>query len=154
VVPTKSSQTGKQCAKAGEDCRKTGCCTDPAMQCFKKNEYFATCKHQYECTPNMYDADGSKWSCEVFTGKLKSKSIDAKSQSNSTRSREGQCSKAGKDCRKAGCCTEPTMQCFEKNEYFATCKHGYECTPNMTDPDDGSKWSCKLLPDKRMEVVA
>jgi hypothetical protein len=39
------------------------------------------------------------------------------------------CTPNGQNCRKAKCCSEPGMTCFEKNEHWASCNQ--TCSPNM-----------------------
>lgn len=57
-----------------------------------------------------------------------------------------QCSAKNKDCRSTHCCAEPGMQCYQKNQYWASCKES--CTPGI-DPRDAPTfqvpWSCTPL---------
>lgn len=57
------------CAKTGEDCRSSGCCTEEGMRCFEKNEYFAGCRA--DCAPGEPDPGSTgkyarePWSCRL-----------------------------------------------------------------------------------------
>jgi len=54
------------------------------------------------------------------------------------------CSRNGSDCRKASCCSQPGLQCFEKDKWFASCRE--HCIPGSLDPMDPpglrTPWSC------------
>ncbi len=57
-----------------------------------------------------------------------------------------QCSSPEGDCRSTECCQEPGMSCYEKDEYWASCRAS--CTPgiNPNDPPEyQTPWSCKLI---------
>jgi len=48
------------------------------------------------------------------------------------------------DCSKKHCCGDRGFQCYEKTEYWATCRRS--CTPGVDKNDtDKDKWSCKKL---------
>jgi endoglucanase len=50
------------------------------------------------------------------------------------------------DCRSTQCCSETGMQCYEKNQYWATCQAW--CTPGIDKGDKAgfrTPWSCKTL---------
>jgi len=57
-----------------------------------------------------------------------------------------QCSTRNKDCRNTKCCAESGMRCFQKNQWWASCKE--TCTPGI-DPTDAPEfqlpWDCKPL---------
>lgn len=50
------------------------------------------------------------------------------------------------DCRQSSCCSDSTLSCFEKNQWWAECRS--QCTPGI-DPQDAPQyqtpWSCKVL---------
>jgi len=57
----------KKCSRTRkEDCTKTKCCSDPGMQCYRKNEYWAAC--ELDCSPGIDPRDEgdfrSPWTCE------------------------------------------------------------------------------------------
>lgn len=58
----------------------------------------------------------------------------------------GQCSDSTDDCSETMCCNELGSKCFQKNEYWASCKTS--CTPGI-DPADppeyATPWTCKVL---------
>merc|ERR550532_3796943 len=91
----------KKCSKGGDGCLETGCCQDPQHTCFKKNDKWADCKKTCEpgkVDPNSPKDEQSPWSCER------------------------KCSKAGDGCLKTGCCQDPSLTCFVKNDKWADCK--------------------------------
>mmetsp|Transcript_99922 Transcript_99922/g.278252 ORF Transcript_99922/g.278252 Transcript_99922/m.278252 type:complete len:555 (+) Transcript_99922:1-1665(+) len=57
-----------------------------------------------------------------------------------------QCSGYDKDCRITRCCQQPGTTCFEKNQWWASCKE--ICTPGIDPfdtPENQQPWSCKKL---------
>mmetsp|Transcript_29364 Transcript_29364/g.68239 ORF Transcript_29364/g.68239 Transcript_29364/m.68239 type:complete len:305 (+) Transcript_29364:1-915(+) len=62
------------------------------------------------------------------------------------------CSPWGKDCRDSLCCLDDTSTCYEKNQWWASCKT--RCVPGI-DPFDppGSRqpWTCKPLNEPRKQ---
>lgn len=58
----------------------------------------------------------------------------------------GMCSDSTEDCSKTRCCNELGTTCFQKNDWWASCK--VSCTEGI-DPSDppawASPWSCKVL---------
>merc|ERR1719335_1590113 len=54
------------CAKSGQSCAKSKCCSDPGMSCYEKDKYWASCKAS--CTPGLDPHDPPKyrtpWSCK------------------------------------------------------------------------------------------
>jgi len=58
----------------------------------------------------------------------------------------GPCAEAGDDCAEMGCCQDASLRCFQKNEWWASCKAS--CAPGL-DPSDPPEhrtpWTCKLL---------
>jgi len=56
------------------------------------------------------------------------------------------CSDKGEDCRSSQCCASPGMQCYEKNEWWASCR--LTCTDGVDPEDDVSQqtpWTCSPL---------
>jgi len=57
------------------------------------------------------------------------------------------CAATGQDCRSAGCCADPGAACYEKDQYWASCRRS--CTAGATNPEDPPQyrtpWSCRLL---------
>jgi hypothetical protein len=50
------------------------------------------------------------------------------------------------DCTQKQCCSDPGMQCFEKNAYWAACQ--VNCTPGIDPsdlPQERSPWTCRPL---------
>jgi len=115
-----------RCSVAGAGCMDTGCCQDQSLTCFVKNEHWADCKKA--CEPGKVDPNSPKdqqspWSCEK------------------------KCSVAGDGCMATGCCQDPSLTCFEKNDKWADCKK--TCEPGKVDPnppkDQQSPWTCKKM---------
>lgn len=56
------------------------------------------------------------------------------------------CHEPGTDCSEHKCCSNPGETCFEKDQYWASCKHA--CAPGVdTDDDPGYQtvWTCRVL---------
>lgn len=181
VIATILTLAASMCAQeAGDACLESKCCMDPAMKCFRKNQYWAACK--YTCDSEKIDPkDGSKWSCqEVQAGVNERCSLNGQECTTSTccqdeaykcfeknqyfatcsidcppigakdpasawscKVKQDKCTLAGDDCSATGCCQRGDMQCFRKNEFWASCKK--ECDPNIPDADDGTTWKCDLI---------
>jgi len=62
---------------------------------------------------------------------------------------EQQCSATNKDCRNSHCCEEPGMQCYQKNQWWASCKR--TCSPGIDrseKPEFQLPWDCKPLGER------
>jgi len=121
-----------------EDCRGTRCCSNPDLQCFEKNEWWAECKASCDPGIDMTDAPEYRtpWSCVSLSS----------TASTTPAATSPICSGLIEDCRTTKCCTNPSFTCFEKNEWWAQCKAS--CAPgiDMTDaPEYRSPWSCVSL---------
>eukprot|EP00421_Protoceratium_reticulatum_P071916 CAMPEP_0168425054 /NCGR_PEP_ID=MMETSP0228-20121227/35131_1 /TAXON_ID=133427 /ORGANISM="Protoceratium reticulatum, Strain CCCM 535 (=CCMP 1889)" /LENGTH=502 /DNA_ID=CAMNT_0008439045 /DNA_START=61 /DNA_END=1567 /DNA_ORIENTATION=- len=105
----------------GENCMTNRCCSEPGMQCYEKDAYFATCRPS--CTPGIDSTDSpqyqTSWTCKALGGAC-------------TRS----CATAGDNCKYSGCCNEKGMTCFEKDEFFSGCKA--TCEPGLDALDTGA----------------
>jgi len=56
-----------KCAKAGEDCSKSMCCSEATQQCFRKSKGWAACRSG--CNPGHPQPDdksGGKWDCATL----------------------------------------------------------------------------------------
>merc|ERR1712232_1177332 len=82
------------------------------------NQYYASCS--VACPPG--GGKDPAWSCMV---------------------KKNKCTLAGADCSKTGCCQRGDMQCYRKNEFWASCKKA--CDPTIADADDGTNWKCDLI---------
>jgi len=57
------------------------------------------------------------------------------------------CSAMGVDCRTTRCCSDPSLTCYEKNQWWGSCKA--TCTPGAIDMSHleqwRTPWSCNVL---------
>jgi len=132
-VSEKQLEEQAKCSAVGEDCMKTQCCKDAGLQCFSKNNFWAECLETCSAGPNILDQESAAWwQCRAIGQRTPGKRAS------------GRCSGHNEDCRSTQCCSEPGMQCFQKNSLWASCKAS--CTPGPdlygNDPD---LWSCKTL---------
>jgi len=71
--------TSAICSAIGEDCSTSKCCADAGFQCFRKNEWWASCKTT--CVPGVDSADPedarTPWECAVLGGSLADAGADA-----------------------------------------------------------------------------
>jgi len=123
---------GSVCSKAGDGCLESGCCRDPSLTCFQKNDHWADCKSHCVAgavDPNSQKKDQSPWGCNIVG--------------------EKKCSKAGDGCLESGCCRDPSLTCYEKNDHWADCKT--HCDAGKVDPNSPkehqSPWTCNTLKD-------
>jgi len=61
------------------------------------------------------------------------------------------CSEPHEDCRTSLCCKDPLKTCFEKNEYWASCR--LQCTLGEMD-DRNETWACEALGHAPENVTA
>jgi hypothetical protein len=122
-----------RCSEPGKNCAHTRCCEAPGATCFAKNASFASCKAT--CSPDepdQSDEDPGLWSCKALGKKAKGAAAWV----------QRRCSKGYQECSATRCCSEPGMQCFEKDKYWA------QCLPNCTAAHGaGPGWACKALGD-------
>jgi len=94
------------CAHSHEDCSHSGCCNDPGMKCYKKNNFWAGCRAS--CSPGVHFADPPEhrtpWSCELVDDS------------------HPDCAPDGGDCIHLGCCKNKEHRCFMKDPGEAFCK--------------------------------
>mmetsp|Transcript_102313 Transcript_102313/g.294510 ORF Transcript_102313/g.294510 Transcript_102313/m.294510 type:complete len:724 (+) Transcript_102313:91-2262(+) len=134
------------CAKEGENCRKSGCCSDAGMQCYEKNRKEAYCRASCEPGPDLFGEDSDPWTCKAFGPRTPGSPKAAPGRNVSAWVAE-ECAAANKDCRKSGCCRDVGTACFTKNDGWATCLR--DCTPGQNrsafgDIDD-KPWKCEQL---------
>lgn len=56
------------------------------------------------------------------------------------------CSDVNQDCRATGCCANESFTCYEKDEYWASCRES--CSPGINPadpPEHQTPWSCNVL---------
>jgi len=120
-----------KCSDPHEDCSNTRCCNDRNRHCYRKNDYWATCKK--ECAAGKLDMNDpeehrqpgkDEWHCTVLS-----------------------CSHHGYDCKDTRCCVNPEHKCYKKNEHWAMCRRS--CKPGEVWDREAeeyqTKWSCEVL---------
>jgi len=118
------------CSRGTDSCLSSKCCAEPGQQCYQQDANFAMCRPSCTPGPDPTFSDGTPWTCATLGERSAG---------------EYACGKPGQDCRSSQCCADSGMQCYQKNESFATCKA--ECVaggPDLTDID-GTPWTCKEL---------
>lgn len=142
------------CAAEGDDCTASGCCATEGLSCFRKDDFWASCRQS--CSPGVdpADEDQTPWSCDLLGpapapasqgGEGAVPAAEPAAEENpvadaSPDLRQG-CAESGSDCTSAKCCQEPGVFCFEKDQYFAQCKSHCSMAPNK----DGVSWTCEML---------
>eukprot|EP00419_Tripos_fusus_P086648 CAMPEP_0172873076 /NCGR_PEP_ID=MMETSP1075-20121228/94036_1 /TAXON_ID=2916 /ORGANISM="Ceratium fusus, Strain PA161109" /LENGTH=169 /DNA_ID=CAMNT_0013723533 /DNA_START=66 /DNA_END=571 /DNA_ORIENTATION=+ len=137
-------QSESHCSAKYKDCRTSKCCKDPGLQCFQKNEKWATCMSYCEGGLNPVDKDPVKWNCSAL-GPRTSGPIPAPDMWTQPASWvQKKCAATGKDCAKQGCCKDKGKQCYKKNDKWHGCKE--ECVPGP-DPIDNNNdtWDCTVV---------
>jgi len=121
----------EMCATSGQNCKASGCCLDPGMQCFEKDEHFAACRES--CAPGIDAQDPpafqTSWTCKALGGAC-----------------ARTCSAPGANCKYSQCCKDPALTCFEKDKYFSNCQAS--CTPGVHAADASefqTSWSCAVV---------
>jgi len=136
------------CSKVGAGCLHTRCCADAGYQCYAKNRYWADCRTS--CVQGLHAEDPPKdrtpWLCFLLSPPTTTSTTTTSTTTSTIISllpHGPHCSKAGDDCRTTGCCSEAGMKCFEKNNYWASCRQN--CTPGQVDvgdPEPNATWTC------------
>merc|ERR1740129_1041839 len=98
-----------------------------------------SCQHG----PLLTDANPDIWDCTALGGRtpgLAQASPDVQiADWVATK-----CAKDGESCSSSMCCSNPTSQCFAKDDNWAVCMRG--CAPGVHEFDtDDKPWSCKGL---------
>jgi len=130
------------CSAGGEDCSKSGCCKDPGNQCYLKQPGWAMCMPSCLHGPLLTDSNPDIWDCTPLGGRTPGLA-KASAEVHVADWVATQCAADGESCSKQMCCSNPTSQCFEKNEGWAVCMRG--CAPGVHEFDDEHPWSCNGL---------
>uniref|UniRef100_A0A7S3WYD2 Uncharacterized protein n=1 Tax=Strombidinopsis acuminata TaxID=141414 RepID=A0A7S3WYD2_9SPIT len=135
-----------ECAKHGENCGKTKCCSEPGMQCYAQSDagaevFWGLC--QEECNPGV---DPRKpwekaWSCHEIGTRTPTAPVKG-SKLEKWALEPGACSYNDENCKDTKCCLGVDVQCYEKNKDYATCRRW--CEPGEVDARNET-WSCKPL---------
>jgi len=136
----------KTCSKDGEDCSKSQCCISKGTQCYQKKEGWSVCMASCAPGPQWFEKGPEPWTCKKFGPRTPGvaaappviSNYDALPTWVAT-----ECAKATKDCSKVMCCADPGMQCYQKEEGWATCKP--RCVPGPDPSDNNKEWNCKAL---------
>eukprot|EP00419_Tripos_fusus_P029976 CAMPEP_0172726666 /NCGR_PEP_ID=MMETSP1074-20121228/91239_1 /TAXON_ID=2916 /ORGANISM="Ceratium fusus, Strain PA161109" /LENGTH=544 /DNA_ID=CAMNT_0013553751 /DNA_START=306 /DNA_END=1940 /DNA_ORIENTATION=- len=133
------------CAARGASCFQSKCCQETGMQCYSKSGTWATCLPN--CTSGLHptDTDPTRWNCEPLGARTAGlPPMDYYGGLKPAAWVAAKCSANGANCFGTGCCKEPGMTCFAKDEDWASCKPSCQPGPDPTDRDP-SPWSCVPL---------
>jgi len=133
------------CSKAGDDCSASKCCADPGLQCYRKNTKWASCKASCVPGPDVTDTYRDPWSCGKVGSRTPGKALPPPDDLKLPGWVDEHCSHPGDDCSLSMCCAWAGMQCYEKNDNWATCKSScFPGAPDMTDVNS-EPWSCRKV---------
>lgn len=126
-APTPSPSGLDSCASSGDDCSAAKCCRDPGMNCYRKDQYWASCKRSCKkgLDPNDPLEYRTPWSCELL-------SADAdwlfQTTSATTASPVGEDSGAAAIWQQCGgdgwsgpLTCQPGLVCKPKNQWYSQC---------------------------------
>merc|ERR1712224_592374 len=116
------------CSSTWEDCRSSKCCSDAALTCFEKDQWWAECKAS--CIPGIHDDDAPQWRTPWSCIPLE----DGQTTTTTTRS---VCAGVDESCETSMCCSDSALTCFEKDQWWAECKA--TCEPGI-HMDDAPQW--------------
>jgi len=146
-TPTTTPATTGSCTTLGQDCRGSKCCSDPGLTCFEKDQWWASCRAS--CTPGVDHSEAPEyqtpWSCSVLSDDVLTTASTTSPSTASTTS-PSSCMTPGQDCRTSKCCSDSGFTCYEKNQWWASCKAS--CTPGIDQndpPEHQTPWSCVAL---------
>jgi len=133
----------EKCAGPYENCLESKCCTEAGMQCYNKTQGWAMCLPHCTAGPLLMDKEHSIWNCSALGGRTPGLP-HASPEVQIAPWVETQCSAEGANCNQTMCCSDQTMQCYEKNKGWAACLRG--CAPGVRPGDkDPTPWSCRKL---------
>lgn len=122
-----------ECSAGSEDCSSTKCCSDPGLQCYDKNKFWAKCRE--ECVPGVpdpADVDADPWSCKELGKRTPGKVVG-----------QEHCHDADDNCLESSkCCKGAGFACFTKNDTFGRCMPDCTPGPQYVDLDNGDPWTC------------
>jgi len=133
-----------QCGLVGKNCLASKCCAIAGLQCFKKNDHWASCRRH--CTPGRdpIDPDPTSWVCEPLGPRAPGVAPPPDFSIEPAPWVAKKCSANGENCSATRCCKEAGAQCYVKTTGWAACKA--ECTPGPDPTDaDSHPWECKQL---------
>jgi len=111
----------------GVSCHETGCCQDPNLACYEKNNLWAEC--MASCMPGNRSDDNhafpGPWTCRVVDG----------------------CSANWEGCLQSRCC-RPGFKCYAKNPHWAQCRQENNCQAGVhteDPPEHQTPWACKVI---------
>lgn len=131
---TAAAPKNGKCAGQNEDCRSSRCCQGKGMQCYSKNEYWATCMASCKKGIEAKDADKSPWECEELGPRTPG------IEKNGNTEELSQCAWDQGNCLNSRCCRVQGSICFQKDNTWATCEKSCAQKPAM-----GGMWTCKVL---------
>ncbi|CAK0885132.1 unnamed protein product [Prorocentrum cordatum] len=132
-----------KCSASHEDCRSTECCSDPGLQCYEKNKWWAMCL--VACipgAPDPADVDPEVWSCREIGERSGGRPIEPE-----------ECHDVHDNCMDSKCCKDPGFACFTKNDTFARCMPQCAPGPQYFDLDNGDPWSCHQVGAAALSTV-
>jgi hypothetical protein len=138
---------GAQCAVAGQDCSVAGCCENPDLKCFKKNDWWSSCNSTCSETA-LWDHQVGGW---VDTGKKNWDCTEVSPNPDADLAGVQECTEDGVSCLESRCCSNPDSQCYFKEAGWASCRNS--CDKNSIwdfEENDWVKtekqiWSCEVL---------
>mmetsp|Transcript_110591 Transcript_110591/g.308057 ORF Transcript_110591/g.308057 Transcript_110591/m.308057 type:complete len:626 (-) Transcript_110591:124-2001(-) len=132
------------CSDTFENCKQTKCCKVPGHQCYKKTDAWSMCLPTCTHGPLLTDADPRIWNCTPLGGRTpgiaKVRPQKVAEWVKTTCSKYGH----GVNCIDTMCCSRPTLQCYARDDTFASCYRGCVQGTNPYDKDGGN-WSCEKL---------
>lgn len=132
------------CTEKNANCFDTRCCKDAGLQCFMKTKGYATCMRECVPGPLLADANSDIWNCTPMGGRTPGMAAAESPSKYVADWVKTNCSKVGENCLDTMCCADPTNQCYQKNEKWASCSRGCKVGVHKEDKDK-KKWSCAHL---------
>jgi len=129
----------KTCGGDYQACGAWQCCATAGFKCYTKHAWYAQCRPG--CAPDKVEPGVATWDCDILPA------------SGEGAAEPLQCAAEGENCRESRCCQNQDMSCYEKNQWWSSCRLKETCIAGPWEAEEGqpwaADWSCKLDEDPK-----
>jgi len=122
----KTSLCEKECSADYNDCGAWQCCQSEGWKCYTKHDWYAQCRPG--CVSDKVE-EGANWDCKVLKGDGAEPVAEPL-----------QCAADGENCRESQCCQNQDHSCYEKNQWWSSCRPTGTCNKGIWEVERGQPW--------------